>query len=328
VDDHRVDTDTDTDTEDEVDWENLAPISDQELAEQEARLDDALGPDANFGEEPDPPPEDPEATLEVEEGGGKKPPGKKKESETERRRRMDAELMDRQLQESGGDVLDADDTSYLDTNAEGLTKVDKSEARRRASHDLFEDSFEELGSMVRPGPREGGTGYRFRNNTNDRILGIQGGTVMDIEGVQAGPSGKGVYSYKGRRHGIDAFYPHIRQGTLLFEKGSAQDERQDPQFASQGLQAGFSSGGGGGGGGGGDVVSDSQRREQLISRKADEAKRKRAQIRSLKGDVGGRQSRRGDTGGAREEQIAELSAQADKLEQEVVELKAGRDDPF
>ena len=171
-----------------------------------------------FGQEPDPPAQEP---------GGKKKTSGKKLSDTERRRKQDAELMDRML-EDNDQQLDDDDRRLIG-EAIDLKKLDESEKRRRDSARLFDDSMPELGMMIRPGPRGGrGTGYRIRNNTSESILGITGNGLVDIEGVHSGRKGRGVYRLTpGQRHDVDSFYPHIRAGTLLMERGSYRDV--DPQ---------------------------------------------------------------------------------------------------
>ena len=354
-----------TDDEDELDFENLPPVSDAERErleeEAERQAQEAVEEGGGFGEEPDPPAQDPEATLEVQETGGKKrrkKKSKKKVSETDRRRAQDAELMDRML-EDNDQPLDDDDRRLVDEVID-IDRLDESEQRRRESARLFDDAIPDLAGMVRPGPRGGkGTGYRIRNNTLDTILGIRGDGLVDIEGVETGRKGRGVYRLTpGQRHDVDSFYPHIRAGTLIFEKGSYKDvdkaeylptgEHQqarhdapvrygDPpgrgerpavaRFAADEFQEGFEPArpirveAERPRGPGGEDLTDAENKRRLsdlITRKSTVAAGYRAQIRTLRGQAEGR---RGDTGGANAGRIAELDSLANILEREVRELR-------
>ena len=355
-----------TDEEGELDFENLPPVSDAERArleeEAERQAQEAVDEGGGFGEEPDPPAQDPEATLEPQEPGGKKKrrkkKSKKKVSETDRRRAQDAELMDRML-EDNDQPLDDDDRRLVDEVID-IDRLDESEQRRRESARLFDDAIPDLAQLIRPGPRGGkGTGYRIRNNTLETILGIRGDGLVDIEGVETGRKGRGVYRLTpGQRHDVDSFYPHIRAGTLIFEKGSYKDvdkaeylptgEHQqarhdapvrygDPpgqgerpavaRFAADEFQEGFEPArpvrveSERARGPGGEDLSESETKRRLseqITRKSTVAAGYRAQIRSLRGEAGGR---RGDTGGANAARIAELDSLANILEREVRELR-------
>jgi len=109
---------------------------------------------------------------------------------------------------------------------------DTTQQRIRESNQLYEGSFEELTSQVRPGPRasrgqRGGMGYRVRNNTDRRVKKVEPGDVVDVIGVESG-EGRGLYrldtqTAAGTRVKLDQLGPLINDGSLLFERGSRHE---------------------------------------------------------------------------------------------------------
>tara|TARA_R110000803_G_scaffold94052_3_gene161539 strand:+ start:434 stop:2809 length:2376 start_codon:yes stop_codon:yes gene_type:complete len=109
---------------------------------------------------------------------------------------------------------------------------DPGQQRIRESNQLYEGSFEELTSQVRPGPRashrlRGGMGYRVRNNTDRRVKKVEPGDVVDVIGVESG-DGRGLYrldtqTAAGTRVKLDQLGPLINDGSLLFERGSRHE---------------------------------------------------------------------------------------------------------
>ena len=107
----------------------------------------------------------------------------------------------------------------------------KAQQRIRNSKQLYESSFGELSQHVRAGPKavigsRGGLGYRVRNNTDQKVQKIEPGDVVDVIGVQAGPSSSGTYrlNTKSKKGGgssveLNQLGPLINDGSLLFEKG-------------------------------------------------------------------------------------------------------------
>jgi len=112
--------------------------------------------------------------------------------------------------------------------------LDLAQQRLRESRQLYDSSFSELTSQVRPGPRgrrgeRGGTGYRVRNNTDRTLKRVAPGDVVNVTGVEGGTSGRGVYRLDtqtgaggrqtGSRIALDQLGPLVQDGSLLFERG-------------------------------------------------------------------------------------------------------------
>ena len=111
--------------------------------------------------------------------------------------------------------------------------VDLGQQRLRDSHQLYDSSFSDLTSQVRPGPRgrrgeRGGLGFRLRNNTDRTLKRVQPGDVVNVTGVEEGTRGQGVYRLDtqtgagrqtGSRVGLDQLGPLVQDGSFLFEKG-------------------------------------------------------------------------------------------------------------
>jgi len=106
---------------------------------------------------------------------------------------------------------------------------DSAQQRLRESSQLYDSSFSELTSQVRPGPRgrrgqRGGLGYRVRNNTDRTLKRVAPGDVVNVIGVEEGEQGRGVYrldtqTAAGTRVGLDQFGPLVDDGSFLFERG-------------------------------------------------------------------------------------------------------------
>ena len=112
--------------------------------------------------------------------------------------------------------------------------VDLAQQRLRDSQQLYDSSFSDLTSQVRPGPRgrrgeRGGLGFRLRNNTDRTLKRVQPGDVVNVTGVEEGTRGQGVYRLDtqtgaggrqpGSRVGLDQLGPLVQDGSFLFEKG-------------------------------------------------------------------------------------------------------------
>ena len=107
--------------------------------------------------------------------------------------------------------------------------LDLAQQRLRESNQLYDSSFSELTSEVRPGPRgargqRGGLGYRVRNNTDKTLKRVAPGDVVNVIGVEEGEEGRGVYrldtqTAAGTRVGLDQFGPLVDDGSFLFERG-------------------------------------------------------------------------------------------------------------
>ena len=112
--------------------------------------------------------------------------------------------------------------------------VDLEQQRLRDSQQLYDSSFSDLTSQVRPGPRgrrgeRGGLGFRLRNNTDRTLKRVQPGDVVNVTGVEEGTRGQGVYRLDtqtgaggrqpGSRVGLDQLGPLVQDGSFLFEKG-------------------------------------------------------------------------------------------------------------
>ena len=112
--------------------------------------------------------------------------------------------------------------------------IDSQQERLRDSQQLYDSSFSDLTSQVRPGPRgrrgeRGGLGFRLRNNTDKPLKRVQPGDVVNVTGVEQGPAGRGVYRLDtqtgaggrqtGSRVGLDQLGPLVQDGSFLFEKG-------------------------------------------------------------------------------------------------------------
>ena len=106
---------------------------------------------------------------------------------------------------------------------------DSAQQRLRESSQLYDSSFGELTSQVRPGPRgrrgqKGGLGFRVRNNTDRTLKRVAPGDVVNVIGVEEGEQGRGVYrldtqTAAGTRVGLDQFGPLVDDGSFLFERG-------------------------------------------------------------------------------------------------------------
>jgi hypothetical protein len=106
---------------------------------------------------------------------------------------------------------------------------DSAQQRLRESSQLYDSSFSELTSQVRPGPRgargqRGGLGFRVRNNTDRTLKRVGPGDVVNVIGVEEGEQGGGVYrldtqTAAGTRVGLDQFGPLVDDGSFLFERG-------------------------------------------------------------------------------------------------------------
>jgi len=107
--------------------------------------------------------------------------------------------------------------------------LDLAQQRLRESNQLYDSSFGELTSQVRPGPRgargqRGGLGFRVRNNTDRTLKRVGPGDVVNVIGVEEGERGGGVYrldtqTAAGTRVGLDQFGPLVDDGSFLFERG-------------------------------------------------------------------------------------------------------------
>ena len=107
--------------------------------------------------------------------------------------------------------------------------LDLAQQRIRESNQLYDSSFGELTSQVRPGPRgargqRGGLGFRVRNNTDRTLKRVGPGDVVNVIGVEEGERGGGVYrldtqTAAGTRVGLDQFGPLVDDGSFLFERG-------------------------------------------------------------------------------------------------------------
>ena len=107
--------------------------------------------------------------------------------------------------------------------------LDLAQQRLRESNQLYDSSFSELTSEVRPGPRgargqRGGLGYRVRNNTDKTLKRVAPGDVVNVIGVEEGEQGRGRYrldteTAAGTRVGLDQLGPLVNDGSLLFERG-------------------------------------------------------------------------------------------------------------
>lgn len=107
--------------------------------------------------------------------------------------------------------------------------LDLAQQRLRESKQIYDSSFSDLTSQVRPGPRgargeRGGMGYRVRNNTDRRLKRVEPGDVVNVIGVEGGERGRGVYrldtqTAAGTRVGLDQFGPLVDDGSFLFERG-------------------------------------------------------------------------------------------------------------
>ena len=137
-------------------------------------------------------------------------------------------------------VIEPAGVQALAAPAEGLGQVESEEEeegeildlaqqRLRESSQLYDSSFGELTSQVRPGPRgargeRGGLGFRVRNNTDRTLKRVGPGDVVNVIGVEEGERGGGVYrldtqTAAGTRVGLDQFGPLVDDGSFLFERG-------------------------------------------------------------------------------------------------------------
>lgn len=130
--------------------------------------------------------------------------------------------------------LDPDVLFEAIEEADEVGQVQDQRAQRiRDSRTTFQDSFPELSSEVRTGPRgkrgqRGGLGYRVRNNTDKPIKRIQPGDVVNVIGVEEGERGEGRYrldtqTAAGTRVSLDEFGPLVDDGSLLFERGNRHE---------------------------------------------------------------------------------------------------------
>lgn len=130
--------------------------------------------------------------------------------------------------------LDPDVLFEAVEEADEVGQVQDQRAQRiRDSQTTFRDSFPELSSEVRTGPRgkrgqRGGLGYRVRNNTDKPIKRIQPGDVVNVIGVEEGERGEGRYrldtqTAAGTRVSLDEFGPLVDDGSFLFERGNRHE---------------------------------------------------------------------------------------------------------
>ena len=156
--------------------------------------------------------------------------------------------------------LDPDVLIEAVEEADEVGQVQDQRAQRiRDSQTIFQDSFPELSSEVRTGPRgkrgqRGGLGYRVRNNTDKPIKRIQPGDVVNVIGVEEGERGEGRYrldtqTAAGTRVSLDEFGPLVDDGSFLFERGNRHElgghfdqnpygpQPQEPGLLQQGAEA-------------------------------------------------------------------------------------------
>lgn len=156
--------------------------------------------------------------------------------------------------------LDPDVLFEAVEEADEVGQVQDQRAQRiRDSQTIFQDSFPELSSEVRTGPRgkrgqRGGLGYRVRNNTDKPIKRIQPGDVVNVIGVEEGERGEGRYrldtqTAAGTRVSLDEFGPLVDDGSFLFERGNRHElgghfdqnpygpQPQEPGLLQQGAEA-------------------------------------------------------------------------------------------